>query len=60
MILRSDRTIQEHTATAAGDTGYSLVEILAEYRDMLAAHPAFEPVRPVRLATVHRRRPPPG
>jgi hypothetical protein len=30
------------------------VQILAEYRDMLAANPAFDPVRPVRFATVRR------
>src|SRR3954471_10775577 len=30
------------------------VQILAEYRDMLAANPAFEPVRPVLFATVRR------
>jgi hypothetical protein len=30
------------------------VQILAEYRDMLAANPAFDPVRPVVFATVRR------
>jgi hypothetical protein len=30
------------------------VQILAEYRDMLAANPAFDPVRPVLFATVRR------
>jgi hypothetical protein len=30
------------------------VQILAEYRDILAANPAFDPVRPVRFATVRR------
>src|SRR4029450_12707119 len=30
------------------------VQILGEYRDMLATNPAFDPVRPVRFATVRR------
>src|SRR4029450_8087330 len=30
------------------------VQILGEYRDMLAANPAFDPIRPVRFATVRR------
>ena len=30
------------------------VQILGEYRDILAANPAFDPVRPVRFATVRR------
>ena len=51
-------TILEQGEGARGEWEHAhfgqFVQILDEYREMLAANPAFEPVRPVMFATVRR------
>src|SRR5215467_4511317 len=50
-ILEQGEGARRHWETAHFG---QFVQILAEYRDMLAAKPTFDPIRPVRFATVRR------